>query len=249
MKIALKFAYNGQNFYGFARQPNLKTVEGRILDILTETGYITNPTVNQFRYASRTDKGVSAFGNVIAFNTGKKLDKIFNEINLNEDIVFYGLKHVDDDFFPRYAKQRIYQYHLKNQGYNIKKIRDTISLFIGTHNFSNFARIEKGKNPIRTIDDIKIFEKKEYIVFEFYAQTYLWNQIRRIISATEKVCNEKILNEDITNALKNPIKRFDFGLSDAKPLILIDVLYNFAFEKNSNLDELKNLEKKKMEDF
>ena len=40
MRIALKFAYNGQNFYGYARQPNLRTVEGEIIDLLVETGYI-----------------------------------------------------------------------------------------------------------------------------------------------------------------------------------------------------------------
>ena len=122
MRIAVKFGYNGKNFYGFARQPGLKTVEGRIIDILIDKKFITSPTNNHFRYASRTDKGVSAFGNVIAFNTDKNVNNLFDEINFDEDIFFYGFKQVDEDFFPRYAKKRIYRYYLKDDNYNLDKI-------------------------------------------------------------------------------------------------------------------------------
>ena len=69
MRIAVKFAYDGRKFYGFARQPRLKTVEENILNILVENGFIKDPKESHFRSASRTDKGVSALGNVIAFNT------------------------------------------------------------------------------------------------------------------------------------------------------------------------------------
>ena len=31
MRVALKFAYNGKNFYGYARQPKLRTIEEEII--------------------------------------------------------------------------------------------------------------------------------------------------------------------------------------------------------------------------
>jgi len=239
MRIALKFAYDGRKFHGFARQPDLKTVEGEIIQLLIENGYILSPTKSVFRCASRTDKGVSALGNVIAFNTDKNVENIFEEINIDEDIVFYGIKKVDEDFYPRYAKQRIYRYYLKDKDCDIKEIKDTSSLFVGTHDFTNFARIEQGKNPVRTIDDIKVFEENEYVVLELFAQTFLWNQIRRIISAIEKVCNGKISNDEIINALKNPENNYDFGLADPKFLVLYNVVYDFVFEEKLDFKKFK----------
>ena len=230
MRIALKFSYDGRNFYGFARQPGLKTIEGEILKILKETGYIIGPRESEFRYASRTDKGVSAVGNVIAFNTDKETNEIFDQINTNKDIIFYGIKKVDDDFYPRHAKKRIYRYYLKNDVYDIDKIIKTSSIFTGEHDFTNFARIEEGKKPVRKIDNIIICNESDYILIDFYAQTFLWNQIRRIISAIEKSTKGKISDEEIKDALDSPEKKVDFGVANAENLILLDVIYDFNFE-------------------
>jgi len=54
---------------------------------------------------------------------------------------------------------------------------------------------------------------------DFYAQTFLWHQIRRMISALIKVGKGKITETQIMNALGNPDKKIDFGLASAGPLI------------------------------
>ena len=229
MRVALKFAYDGKQFHGFAKQPNLKTVEGEIIKTLMEKDYISDPEKSVFRFASRTDKKVSALGNVIAFNTEKSLDNIFTDINNQDDILFYGLKQVESDFYPRYAKLRIYSYYLKKGRYDIDIILSAASLFTGEHNFSNFARIEQGKNPFRTIENIVVEDTKDFLIIEFFAQTYLWNQIRRIVSAIEKLGQRKLKKNHIEEALKNPSTKVDFGLSSPVPLILEDIIYPFDF--------------------
>lgn len=243
MKIALKFGYDGSDYYGFARQPNLKTIEGEIIENLIEKNYIQDPKESAFRYASRTDKGVSSFGNVIAFNTMKKINNIFNEINSN-NIVLYSIKKVDEDFFPRYAKKRIYRYYLKKKDYDFEKIKSATNLFVGKHNFSNFARIENGKNPERTIDKITINQEENFFLIEFYAQTFLWNQIRRIISSIEKVGKNTLDLSELLDALKNPAEKKDFGVASPRPLILMDIIYDFEFKISSfhkdRLKEFKN---------
>ena len=40
MRIALKFAYDGEKFYGYARQPNLRTVEDELIKALVKNGLI-----------------------------------------------------------------------------------------------------------------------------------------------------------------------------------------------------------------
>ena len=230
MRIALKFAYNGHNFHGYARQPGLKTVEGDVIKTLIKHGFIEDAQESCFRSASRTDKGVSALGNVISFNTDKPIDNILKQINTKtEEILFYGIKEVEPDFYPRYAKQRIYRYYLKNNNFDMEKIISVASLFTGTHNFSNFARVEDGKNPVRTIDNIVVGENKQFFTIDFYAQTFLWYQIRRIVSAIEKYTISKISLNDIINGLKNAKEKNDFGVSKPDFLFLKDIIYNFKF--------------------
>ncbi len=157
MRIALKFAYNGLKFQGYARQPKLKTIEGEIIDLLIQNNVISDAKEAKFRSASRTDKGTSALGNVIAFNTLLTKKNVFKKLyNNKKGILFYGIKNVEKDFYPRYAKFRIYSYSLKKQDFDREKIIESVSVFSGEHNFSNFARVEPGKNPIRKIENNKV---------------------------------------------------------------------------------------------
>jgi len=231
MRIALKFAYDGRNYSGYARQPNLPTVEGELLKTLISQETISDAKQSQIRSASRTDKGVSALGNVIAFNTPSLDNELIQHLNEElSEIIIYATAEVPDDFYPRYAQQRIYRYYLNKQTYNRESILSTASLFTGTHNFRNFARVEEYKDPKRTIDAIIVSEDTDFFIIEFYAQTYLWHQIRRIISAIEQVEQRKITPDNITNALEQPDKQVDYGIASAHPLILTDILYSFDFQ-------------------
>ena len=246
MRLALKFAYNGVNFQGYARQPKLKTVERGIIELLIQNNIIKDIKQSKFRSASRTDKGASALGNVIAFNTMLIKNLVFKKLKNNKkDIFFYGIKNVEEDFYPRYAKLRVYSYYFKKQDFDVDKIIDIASVFLGEHNFNNFARIESDKNPIRTIENIVLTEQDDFLIIDFYAQTFLWHQIRRIISAIEKFCNKKITKEKIEKALKNPNKKIDFGLAPSEPLILKDIIYDFEFDYEKNyLKKLNNFKNK-----
>lgn len=246
MRVALKFAYNGKNFYGYARQPTLNTVEEEIIKILKKNKLIENPKDSVFRSASRTDKGVSSLGSVIAFNTKNFEKKMLDRLNKeSKDILFYGFKIVDDDFYPRYANLRQYRYYLDAANHDFEIIVKALSFFTGEHDFSNFARVENGKNPVRIIDNIIVSKIGKFLAIDFFAQTFLWNQIRRIISAVEKVGCSKITQDEIINALNNPQKRFDFGVAPADPLILKDIFYDFEFKYNKkNQKKIKDLETK-----
>ena len=244
MRIAIKFAYNGKDFYGYARQPKLKTVEVELIKSLVKNGFIKDTEKSFFRSASRTDKNVSALGNVVTFNTtvSKKciLPSLYNE---DSSILVYGIKDVDQEFNPRYARIRQYRYYLLTNKLDLEKILSASAYFTGTHNFSNYAKLESFKDPIRTIDNIIFTYKDEFLIIDFYAQTFLWHQIRRIISALIKIGNGKLEKEQVIEALDNPTKKVDFGLAQPEPLILKNIIYDFKFEyKKDYLKKLKELE-------
>jgi len=246
MRVVIKFAYDGRKFNGYARQPSLKTVEGELIKSLVKYGFIEDTKESFFRSASRADKDVSALGNVVAFNTDSSKKHLL-QILSNEfsSILVYGIKDVEQDFNPRYAKLRHYRYYLPTTNLDIEKIISTSACFTGEHNFSNFARLESFKDPVRTIDNIIFTLENDFLIVDFYAQTFLWHQIRRIMSALIKVGSGKLEKEQIIEALDNPDKKVDFGLAPAEPLILRNIVYDFEFEYDKKqLDKLKLLEKK-----
>ena len=238
MRIALKFAYNGIDFHGLSRQPDVNTVEGKIINSLIQKELIRDIKNSNIRFASRTDKGVSAFGNVLSIDLIDEKN-ILNELNTDfDDIIFYGITNVDSTFNPRHAKQRIYRYYISGD-YQINEWINLIDIFKGEHDYSNFARIEKYKNPVKKIDDILIRERDSFCCIEFYAHSFLWHQIRKIMSALIKFEKDKISSNDIIEALINPDKKIDFGLASSTPLVLFDVKYDLNF--NYDKKELEKL--------
>jgi len=231
MYLALKIAYNGKKFHGYARQPNLRTIEGELIKVLTKYGFIKDVKKSSFRSASRTDKGVSALCNVISFKK-ENYDKISLKALSSEfdDIIIYGSNEVNSDFNPRHAKYRKYTYYLNTKDIDIDKIISASEVFTGEHNFTNFARVEKHKNPVRTIDNIVFSKNDDFLVIDFYAQNFLWQQVRRIVSALEKIGLGKLYKKDVLQALEKPNDEIDFGIAMPDNLILDDIVYNFEFE-------------------
>lgn len=244
MRVAVKFAYNGKNFYGYARQPCLKTVEGELIKSLVKHGFIKDTNESRFRSASRTDKGVSALSNVVAFYTNASKKSILTSLYKDlSSILVYGIKEVDPEFNPRYAKLRQYRYYLLTDDLDIEKIMKTSACFTGEHNFSNFSKLESFKDPIRNIKNIIFKKKDDFLVIDFYAQTFLWHEVRKIMSALIKIGNGKLEKIQIIEALENPYKNVDFGLAPAEPLILKDIFYDFDFEYDKRqLTKLKLFE-------
>ena len=241
MRIALKFAYNGKQFSGYARQPGQRTVEQTLLGLLADQGIVDDPRLSCFRTASRTDRGVSALGNVCAFHTPLCQEEVFSRIRqTGPDLFVYGIQEVDDGFYPRHAKQRQYRYYLRKTSLDIDKVLCAAGLFTGEHNFQNFARIEPLKNPIRSIDTIVLSENEDFFVLDFYAQTFLWNQIRRIVSAVKKAGEGSLSMDAIREALSHPERTVDFQVAPSEPLLLVDVVYDFSFEYVNGFE--KNLQ-------
>ncbi len=224
MRIAIKIGYDGSHFNGFAMQPGKKTVEGEIIKRLKKTGIIEERRKARFQYAARTDKGVSAFGNVIAFNCRGNAIRALEKL---KNIWLFGYATVDEKFNPRHCKTKTYRYYLPAKNIDARKIKEAAELFIGEHDFSYFARID-ARNPVRRIERIDVKKGKEIIKLDFEAPSFLWNQIRRIVAAIKRYAEGKNSIDDIIDALERR-RRTNFGIAPAENLILWDIKYDFEF--------------------
>ncbi len=227
MRVALRFGYDGRRFHGYARQPNVKTVEGEILRALDRI----DARHIRFRSASRTDKGVSAISNVVAFDTNFRPEELPKALNANtEHIFFHGWSEVDMEFDPRRAKMRWYRYHLFGE-HDIDAMKEVAKLFIGKHDFSGFARMEDGKNPVRSIESIEFHEDSGLYVLDIRAQSFLWQMVRRLVGAMFSVEMGERSVEDVKRALSG--EKVIFRIAEPEPLFLMSVDYShFRFNES-----------------
>ena len=188
LKVALKIAYIGTDFYGSQAQPGLRTVEGELRRCLVEIGAMAGET--KLSFAGRTDAGVHALGQVVAFAAADpKLTapRIVNA-RLPRDLWAYARAEVPDGFDPRrQAMGREYRYVLYAPGVIPDRIVECAPLFLGTHDFTSFSSVEPGRYPVRTVRRIDIAREGDLYLIDVEADAFLWNMVRKIVTALRLV--------------------------------------------------------------
>src|SRR5574341_75520 len=114
MRIKAVIAYDGTDYHGFQRQPPDRepSIQGTFEAALRQIGQ-----AGQVLGAGRTDAGVHASGQVIAFDVNWRhdlsdLQRALNAV-LPDDIAALELEQAADTFHPRYdAVSRTYRYSL-----------------------------------------------------------------------------------------------------------------------------------------
>ena len=231
-RLALKIAYEGRGFHGSARQPGLATAEGEILQGLRRARVIRDPDSARFQIASRTDRGVSALGNVIAFGASLDPPAAVRAVNAKLSRAWaWAASEVGAEFNPRRAQGRWYRYELP-VGYEVEKIRSALALFLGEHDFRNFTR-DRLRTILR-IDEASVFQEGDSIALDFRAPSFRWNLVRRLVAAALRVEGNTASRSDIVRALEGA-SRFDFGLAPPEPLTLMDVFFDFEFQRVEDL--------------
>jgi tRNA pseudouridine38-40 synthase len=222
--------YEGTNYQGWQSQKNKLAVQ----DIIEKTFFKIWKIDQKIEGASRTDSGVHAYGQVVKFKSPinsvdlKYLKKIINE-NLPKDIFLREIDFCSEDFSPRFdAKKKLYNYFISSEKQNPIKSKfihwykykydfdifnESLSKFIGTHDFTAYSTGSKEKNAIRTIykcESKKINE--EIVVISIEGNGFLKYMVRRMIAAAITIAtkgykigtiNEYLENKNCCNHLYN----------------------------------------------
>jgi tRNA pseudouridine38-40 synthase len=223
MKIALKLAYLGDNYYGFQRQPGLATVDSEVRKALEKIGVIHG----DFCYAGRTDRGVSALGQVIDFWIDE--DKAYLTrprcVNgrLPRDIWTWAWAVAPIGFSARWnALWREYRYLLWHPGLDIEKVRPAAAKLMGEHDFRNFSSAKVG--TVKTVQKLEIALRNGLFIFDIRADGFLWNMVRKIVGSLEKMgTGQKDMNW--FSDLLRPDLNHGAPTAPAEGLILMDVGY------------------------
>ena len=243
-RVAVKIAYLGGDFSGSQIQPasrNLRTVQGEMLEKLVLIDHVPEDRID-LKFASRTDAGVSALGNVVAFYTDfKDNDTLLRAINsVSRGIYYRSITDVPDDFNPRVAAKRYYRYTYPDYNIDIAAFTEAAKLFEGHHDFCRFAKNETGRSTVMAIDSVTVTHEDGLLHTDFCADFYLWNMIRRIMAAVIEVGKHMTDCEDIKRKLAG--EDGTFGLARPDGLTLTDVTYDdIVFPEPDGCPYEKNL--------
>jgi len=222
MRAAFKIAYDGPAFHGFARQPNVRTAEGEVLFALGKAGIIEPGEAPRLQGASRTDAGVSALGNVVAFDTMIPGDDLVGRFNdAAKDLWAWAMAPVPPSFDPRRARGRWYRYHLPRR-HGIHRLEETAAHFIGTHDFRAFATPDAEGPTRRRVDAIDVAPGDGFVSIDVRAPSFLRGMVRRIVAAM-LACERGETDPDTVRAALANGRGPDFGAVPPEPLVLMDV--------------------------
>lgn len=198
MRIKLKIAYDGTNYYGFQHQNNVLNIEDTLLAAIQKV----DNSVEKIYGSGRTDRFVHARGQIIHFDTNKEIleYKWVQAINtfLPDDIIVLSCEYVSDSFHARFsAVKKEYRYYIRYKSFDIftrnyaefvanldlEKIQKNIKKFEGIHDFKGFCsgQIAKEKDTVKEIYKAEMVVHDEYLELIFVGNGFLKYQIRTMV--------------------------------------------------------------------
>ena len=227
MYYFIKYGYEGTQFSGFQRGNGINSVEDNIINTLS-----TYKICNNIESAARTDKNVSAKGNVFLIDTPRNIDDVMGILNARiENMFFYSYTPLENYMNPRHNLMKIYSYILTDQE-NISGIMSRLSEFVGKHDFRNFCKRDS-RNTVRTIDHISCSVEGKFFIVNFYGKSFIWHQLRSIMAFALSGNTDPFATEN----------KFTY-MAPPEPLILRDVIYDgVTFLDFDYMKHKRNVEK------
>ena len=221
--IFLEVEYIGTNYCGFQIQNSSRPDEVTVQEVLEKA--LKKLFVRDIRveYTSRTDSGVHARAQGVAFtiDTGIKLSKIKLALNsyLPFDIRVKKILEYEKGWRVRYAvASKVYRYKIDNkkeqsvfdydfswqvrQPLSLTLMRQAAALIIGKRDFSMFAKkAKKYDNPVRTVKDIIIRTRGRFIFIDVEADGFLRGMVRNIVAFLVAVGLEQMTLKQVKDVL------------------------------------------------
>uniref|UniRef100_W5KMY3 Pseudouridylate synthase 1 homolog n=1 Tax=Astyanax mexicanus TaxID=7994 RepID=W5KMY3_ASTMX len=214
-KVVLLMAYSGKGYYGMQRNcgnSQFKTIEDELVTALIKAGCIPENHGDDmkkmsFQRCARTDKGVSAAGQVVSLKLWL-IEDILQKINkqLPSQIRVLGFKRVTGGFNSKNnCDARTYSYMLPTVAFSpkdhnqedtsfrldaetLQKVNRLFNLYKGTHNFHNFTSQKGPRDPsakryITHMSCGEPFIRKdvEFAEITVRGQSFMMHQIRKMI--------------------------------------------------------------------
>jgi tRNA pseudouridine38-40 synthase len=205
-RLKLCLEYDGTNYVGWQIQLNGPSVQGRVQLALQELLGEPVPVLS----AGRTDSGVHARGQVVAFDSPRALPLRAYWMGLNgllpDDIAVVSAEEVPDAFDPRrWARGKHYRYRVGNrrtrsphrrhthwevfQPLNLGAMQEAARVLLGAHDFSAFRASDcQAAHAHRELTRVELSGAAgDEIVIDVEGTAFLKHMVRNLVGSLVEV--------------------------------------------------------------
>jgi tRNA pseudouridine38-40 synthase len=213
--------YDGTAFAGSQYQPNARTVQGAMEEALNR---LTGERI-RIRLAGRTDAGVHATGQVVAFclprHGGERvswpeLQRRLNAV-LPPDLAVRSLRSAATGFDPRRdATWRVYRYRIRmaadrrpaeryrtleiDDRLDVAAMRDAAAALLGERDFAALGSNVHGRT-VRRLSEVRIVQRGTSIEVRVTANAFLRRMVRSIVALLVEAGRGRLAPEAVERLL------------------------------------------------
>ena len=245
--VLLTIAYDGRDFSGFALQRDVRTVAGELLGALRTI----DPAIAEVRGASRTDAGVHARGQRVAFDpvADRPLTAWVHgaQRQLPDAISIRRAAFVPRGFTPRFAARwKRYRYLLVTDGvrdpfwadraWRVPELREPGAMTralaeaataVGTHDFRAFRTAKDQRtDTVRTVEEVTITTSADdprLVRVDVRGNAFMHNMVRIMVGTIVDVARRRLAPGAIARALASGDRRQGGMTAPAEGLYLEDM--------------------------
>ena len=199
MRLKLTLEYDGLDFYGWAMQPGLRTVEGELREALGKVF----PGWSELVVAGRTDTGVHASGQVASVEVegGPPTERAAGALNaeLPDDIAVVAAEEAASRFHARHdARSRSYRYRIWRRRtpspfelgrswwlprpFDEERLADAAHVLLGAHDFRAFTPTEtQHRDFVRNVRSAVWHRRGDALELEITANGFLRHMVRVLV--------------------------------------------------------------------
>jgi tRNA pseudouridine38-40 synthase len=241
-KLVAVVEYDGTNYLGFQVQAQGATIQGEIERALAA---VTQEEIRVFG-AGRTDTGVHAQGQVIAFSTVwrhpvEELQRALNAV-LPKDIAVRELRPVARGFHPRFdAVSREYRYTIFNQPVrsplarrfachfpqplDVSAMNEAAGILVGSHDFASFGQAPQGDNTVREVYRAQWTPEGPFAYFDIVANAFLYRMVRSLVGTLLLVGTGELSQDGFEEIFQSADRSRAGQVAPARGLCLMKVNY------------------------
>ena len=226
---AYRVAYDGRPYHGFQRQPDVPTVEDTLFDALRALDTLEGDAPTQYAAAGRTDAGVSAVAQTVAFEAPEWLSPAAFNSELPPSVrVWASADPLPDFHATHHAAWREYTYFLHAPEASETRVRRAVDGLAGEHDFHNLTPDSAGTR--RTLST-SLAHDGPFFRVRFRSDGFPRQLVRRAVSLVGEVARGESDTERIERALAAEPMLGGEGVAPAPPapLVLTNVSYDLSF--------------------
>ena len=244
MRFRAVVAYDGTLYHGFQRQSPERepSIQGELERAL---GKVIGRETTVLG-SGRTDSGVHAQGQVIAFEAEWRhpVEALRRALNatLADAVAIREIAVADGDFHPRYqARSREYRYTIYNSSVrhplyrlyalhvdeplSVEAMQAASRPLLGEHDFAAFGRPTAGESTVRTMYRVEVGAHPPWVEIDLEANSFLYRMVRSIVGALLEIGRGRMPVDRVEQILKARDRSQALTTAPAHGLCLRRVVY------------------------